>query len=440
MNRYTVLAAVWGLSIFLPYPAIPVGANTGLQVGHLLMVGLAPLALVHRYRIAWAWYAYLLLAVPQFIGVFAQGFSSMSMNAAVVQIITMLVIPVTALVFQSRPRTFLAAVCVALAFHGAIGIWQWFAFDSHEFPLAGLFVNPSFAPYDEEQIELYSEYVQRPMGLTPEPSAMMTMTMGWVLLLLTASVDGSTRNGLPFFRLTAWRVIGLSMFLFTMVISKSGGVGFFGAGLAALILMNVARHAGRRPGMSLITLIGFVVAAVLSYFHLMQRVESETTQRGSWDERSISIQIGLRLIREADFLEMLFGYGGGEVSRIADRLQSTAAVHSWLLSELVGYGLVGLLGLIGLVVLLARAAARSGDPWSWAIMLAVWATGPTLLTGYIHLLSTWAFLAIPLSLAHLGEPGRAWRLQHLPDDRPAGPNGSVPAIRTARMSRGFHAP
>lgn len=427
MNRYTVLAALWGLAIFLPYPAIPAGANTGLQIGHLMMAVLVPLAVVHRHRIAWAWYAYLLLAVPQFIGVFAQGFSSMSMNAAVVQIITMLVIPVTALVFQSRPRTMLAAVCVALAFHGAVGIWQWFAFDSHEFPLAGLFVNPSFAPYDDEQIELYSEYVQRPMGLTPEPSAMMTMTMGWVLLLLSASVDGSARNGVPFFRLTAWRVIGLGMFLFTMVISKSGGVGFFGAGLAALILINVTRHHERRPGLALATLVGFIVAAVLSYFHLMQRVESETTQRGSWDERSISIQIGFRLIRDADFLQMLFGYGGGEVSRIADRLQSTAAVHSWLLSELVGYGLVGLVGLIGLVVLIGRAAARSGDPWSWVIMMAVWATGPTLLTGYIHLLSTWAFLAIPLSLAHLGETKPANRLRDPRKHRAYGLPGAAPA-------------
>ncbi len=411
-DRYNVLAALWGFFIFLPYPAIPVGGNTGLQMGHLMLLGLAPLAFIHRERIALAWYAYLLLAVPQFIGIFAQGFSSMSMNAAVVQMFTMLVIPATSLIFKSRPRTFLAAVCAVLSLHGVVGIWQWIAFEQGQFPLAWLYLNPSFAPFDATAIETYVEYIKRPFGITPEPSALMTMTTGWMLLLLSASIDRSQRGGVPFFRLTPWRLLGLSTLLFTMVLSESGGVMFFGAGMAVLILLNVARHHDRAPGLSLATIIGFVLVGVLAILHLTTRVERETGQLGSWDERSISIRIGFRLIRDADLMQMIFGYGGGEVSRIADRLQSTQAVHSWFLSEVVGYGLLGTLGLIGVAILIGRAIARSGDAATWTVIMLVWVVGPAILSGYIHLLSSWALLAIPLSLGGLGRGAQATAPSH----------------------------
>lgn len=409
VDKYTVLAAIWGVVIFLPYPALPAGGSTGVQMSHLMLALLTPLAIIHRHRIALAWYGYLLLAVPMFVGVFAQGFRSFSLNAAALQGYTFLVIPVTALIFQSRPRTFLAAVCAVISLHGAVGIWQWFAFPKGEFPLGWIFINPSFSPFDAEAVETYVEYIKRPFGITPEPSSMMTMVMAWVLLLLSAGIDGSTRNGVPFFRLTRLRLLGLAGMLFTMVISESGGVAFFGAGLAALVLINVGRHHHRRPGFAIATVAGFVVAAVFTFLHLQTRVASETGQQGSWDERGISIKIGFRLIRDADVWQMLFGYGGGEVSRIADRLQSTSAVHSWFLSEIVGYGLLGVIGLIGLAILIGRAVSRSGDPLTWAVILGVWMIGPSFLTSYNLLPSSWAFLAIPLSLSHLGVADQLFR-------------------------------
>ena len=393
------IAFIWGVALFLPYPALPIGANTGLQLGHFLILALVPLAVLYRHWIAGAWAAALLLIVPQVVGLFVTGLKPIDLNATVLQIFAMLALPVTALAFRARPRSFLKGVSVMLGVHGLFGLAQWWSYRSDQFLLPGLFVNPSFAPFDDKQVQIYALYIQRPFGITPEPSALMTLVMPWVLLLLLAHLDGSTRRGQPFFRLDGWRAIGLVALLLTMLASASGGIPFFGAALAALVLIRAWRDARLHPQRAIAMVAAVVGIAIAAGVVVLRRYASEASQLGSWDERATSLGIGFRLIANAEPLQLLFGYGGGQVARIADSLQSTSAVHSWVLTYVVSFGILGTLGLVVALLLVARGAWRSRDPLVWTIILGLWLIGPTLMSGYYQLLGVWGFLALPLALS-----------------------------------------
>ena len=395
----SALAFVWGVALFMPYPALPIGANTGLQLGHFLILALTPIAFIYRQSIAAAWAALLLLVVPQVLGLLVTGLKPIDMNATVLQIVAMLALPVTALAFKARPRSFLRGVSLMLGVHGVFGLVQWWFYRSGEFAMPWLFVNPSFAPFDEKQVFIYAQYIQRPFGITPEPSALMTLVMPWVLLLMLAHLDASTRRGQPFFRFGVWGAIGMAALLVTMIKSSSGGIPFFGAALAALVLIHAWRESTRHPVRALASVGVVALGAIAAGVVVMRRVASESSQLGSWDERATSLQIGFRLIANADPVQLLFGYGGGQVAKIADSLQSTSAVHSWVLTYVVSFGLIGTLGLMIALLLVARGAWRSRDPLVWLIVLGLWLVGPTLMSGYYQLLGVWGFLALPLSLS-----------------------------------------
>lgn len=390
------VAWLWGAALLLPYPAFPIGSNAGLQVGHVLIIALSPFALLGYRLIPRAWLGAAALLVPQVIGLFATGLRQVDFNATVFYMLALLALPVTAYIFRLQPRAFLTGVCTALALHGLVGLYQSFAFTRNEFPLQWLFVNPSFAEFTDEWAQIYAEYVKRPFGLTPEPSALLSFAAPWVLLLGWTSFDPSRWNGRPYFELTLARVLGLAALIITFVLSTSGGLIFFGAGAVALVLIHAVRKGEEGAIRTALIIIAVVAALWAAQLLVVDRYESEFEQLGSWDERAISMMLGLRFIGQAGLIELWFGYGAGTVSTMADRAQSTAAIHSMVLTYVVANGLVGAIGLLVFAAVLLRSAWRSGDALVWSILLGVWLSGPLFVTSYEQLLGLWGFLALPL--------------------------------------------
>ena len=75
----------------------------------------------------------------------------------------------------------LTGIAAATLLHAAVGAWQVYAFARGEIPLLGLYVNPSFLSVQEEA-ETIVNYIRRPFGLFPEPSAMAASISPWVIL------------------------------------------------------------------------------------------------------------------------------------------------------------------------------------------------------------------------------------------------------------------
>lgn len=402
----SAVAWLWGAALLLPYPAIPVGSNSGLQLGHFMIVALTPVALLAFQSIARAWIATAALVGPQFIGLLATGLRQVDFNATIFYVVALMAIPVTAHLFQKQPRALLLGVCSALALHGVIGLYQEFSFSRNEFPLRFLFVNPSFAEYTDEWTAIYAEFVKRPFGLTPEPSALLSFASPWVLLLGWAALDPSRWKGDPYFRLTIPRAIGLLAVVVTFALSMSGGLAFFAAGAGALAIVYVLRNGNRGPIRTTLILAILVAALWDALSVFLERLESESGQLGSWNERAISLLLGLRFIGDANFLELWFGYGAGAVSTMAHLAQVTGAVHSMVLTYVVAYGLIGAIGLVVFVAATLKAVSNTADPVVWLILIGVWASGPLLITNYNQLLALWGFIALPLVASPLHSASR----------------------------------
>lgn len=418
------LAVLWGLAILMPYPALPLGSATGIQMAHLLIIALLPFALINATAIPRAWSFFLIISVPQVVSLLANGLERVDLNATLFNVFALLSIPVTALVFRFHPRALLSGFALMMCVHGAIGLLQFFAFRQNEFPLGALFVNPSFAPFTAEWQAIYAQYVKRPMGLFPEPSSLLAAVGPWLVLLTAALFDGSRQQdgqrvlGSRFLMLAAVALIGV-----LMTLSASGALLFVAGGTAVVLIVMTYRYGSRRPATTGLAIIAALVAGTALLNLLGTRADSEFAQSGgSWFERLASIRLGLELVAGSELRDLWAGYGAGQVALLAAELGAFDAVQSWVVSHVVANGLLGALGLVVCTLLLLDAVLRTADRTIWLICLAVWFVGPLVVTAYQDLFGVWAFIALPLAVA----------------DRFASPRAMLP-LRSAVATPGIRA-
>ncbi|MEZ5739753.1 MAG: hypothetical protein R3E68_10055 [Burkholderiaceae bacterium] len=395
------LALVWGLAILMPYPALPVGASTGVQFAHLMIALLLPLALINRASIPRAWFFYLFISTAQITSLLVHGMQQVDLNATIINLFALLAIPVTALMFRFQPRAMLTGVALMMGVHGVIGLIQYLAFQQNEFPFGWLYVNPSFAQLTPEWLLVYAEYVKRPFGLFPEPSSLLAAVGPWLVMLIAAMFDTSRQDdgkrclGPMPLMLTAVALMGT-----LMIMSASGALLFVAGGATLVLAVMTYRNGTRRPVMTGLVIVTAIAAGIALIGFLGARADSEFAQAsGSWFERLSSIRLGLDVIARSDLLDLWLGYGAGHVSYLAGKLGALDAVQSWMLSHIVANGLFGAIGLLVCALLVLHAVSRTSDPLIWLICLAVWVAGPLVVTAYQDLFGIWAFIALPLAVA-----------------------------------------
>ena len=395
------LGFLWGLALFLPYPALPVGSASGIQLGHLMLLILVPMAMLNRAAIPGAWMLLGLVSIPQIVSLLANGVQPVDFNATLANLYALTVIPATAWVFWRVPRAMLTGVATVFCLHAAIGVLQVRGFSAGEFPLGSLYVNPAFAPLDPAAQEIYARYVRRPFGLFPEPSSLLAAAGPWLLVLLASLFDDSRRSRNQPVRGAAWLTIaGCLGMVSLMIASASGALVNLAIGLGALLLLIVWRHGARTPVLSATLLVLAALAGVALVAILTQRADSELSQSGgSWLARLASLQLGVQVLGQAGMADLWLGYGAGQVAKMAEQMAALDAVQSWVISHLVATGLVGAMSLALCALLLVRAVRRTGDPFTWTIVLIVWLAGPLYVTAYQDLFGLWALLALPLTVA-----------------------------------------
>lgn len=397
-------AAAFGLGFlgFLPYPAIPAGNNSAIQLGTLLtLVLLVPVALS-----AWRrkpYYLALVILVPLVlsatkVAVTGQAGLDVSLKSLLNWILPVLTL-LPALFYAPRQlMPMLTGIAMAAVLHVAVGCWQEYVFlaGGGDLPLLALYVNPSFLSVDS-QAYVIVHYIQRPFGLFPEPSAMSSSLAPWVLLWI-AELCGLIRFPSQPARWQRW-LFGVATVggLLLIISSRSGHAMVTLAAVVIFGAMWLAKaRATPRNFMATLAVFGIVLplAIWLTVLALGDRVVEASGMNQSWQDRSNSLLDGLRLWLGSDVLTVIFGMGVGLSSIALTKHAGLEAVWSVLLTYVYEAGVIGALALAWVGHVLWRAWTTSGRGVVFAAIFFVWLVGVTVTTSYGQLLPIWLALGL----------------------------------------------
>jgi hypothetical protein len=391
---------IFSFGVLFPYPALPVGNNTGLQFGHVVTIAalwlMAKRVLVMRDLLA----CYLLLVVPSLLPLILGRQSDVNVNATATQSVALLTF-VAAGVAVSRKgaiRNLCVGAALATLVHGVVGIIQQIFYLNEAFPFLQLYVNPSFAEMETGKItDLYAVYSKRSFGLFPEPSSMFAVLAPWVIIIFNIVFVRTVQLG------RIENIIYILSLIFgglLIYFAKSGGMPYLALGmlpsLALFYKKTLRRPLLQKIVVSLISvlILGFAVYAFLWSFQ--ERAYAELDHGVSWTERLTSILFALQSVFKGDLMPFFFGYGLGDVSTLALAATGSSGIHSWVIATFMGTGMVGAIGMILVGLKAIRSIRSSSQRMLGYSVFFVWAACAALITGYAQLLGMWAVLGMLL--------------------------------------------
>jgi hypothetical protein len=303
----------------------------------------------------------------------------------------------------------LSGVAWAIVLNAVVGLYQAYRFAQDEAPLVGLYQNPSFTNFIDNDPELYALYVKRPFGLFPEPSAMAASIGPWLiliagLLLYPKLRQGMTRGTLAQLLLAVVCGVGL------ILMSRSGFAIWLLAGLVVVTLPYLKDRVLRlyQPG-SLIVLMTLVLvgATIVALYFTLLGSRLDIQENSSWSARLTSLVWALTYLGTG-LSNMLYGVGPGQSNLIllfsgpfdlpgaSFGGLAVTAVWSVVVTYILETGLLGALALALVLIMILLAIVRSSARLVGFSCLAVWLAGVVVTTSYLPLLPIWLFLAVLL--------------------------------------------
>jgi hypothetical protein len=396
-----LVTAAFGFLAFLPYPAIPAGSSTGVQFGSLLTLVVALPCLLVPWRGRPYFLAPLLLAplTISLVKIAVTDGSQLelglkSLIAGAIPLITMMA---TQRLAPRDPLPLLTGIAAATLLHVVIGAWQAYAFTQGYLPLQFLYVNPSFLSVQDNAATIV-QYIRRPFGLFPEPSAMSSSLAPWVVLWLAEAAGVVRLRQAPGRLRRALYVTAAVSALALILLSRSGHAMVLMAALLVIAATWLVR-ARATPRTAVALLAAFcVVLPAMFYFGIVamsDRFDLNFGGRGfarvsevdeSWQTRSDSLRVGLNLVLDGSPATWIFGLGPGLTTPGVQRVAGYEAVWSVLLPYVYQTGLIGLAVILWVGVYLIRVWRADGYGVVYPVMLGVWLVGITITTSYGQLL------------------------------------------------------
>lgn len=411
-------AFLYGFVVFFPYPAIPVGNYSGIQLAHMVTIAFIVIyahAIAAEKKVTLGFVA---LILPPIVSLVPDLQNTMNINATLNLVVALSVMLVASQFSKASFPNLLWGGFVAIGIHAAVGVLQQIAYMGEQFPFLDLYINPSFATIDDGVTwRIYAIYTKRSFGLLPEPSAMFACVAPWLVILgsmvmLPEKFEWNTRMQ---YRVACWLFFAGIVLIF---LGRSGGTPSLLLALMPALWTYVLRVMKSGSVRGIFILLGLLVFAAVAgdlvFQALQERALAEAEEAGSWDERSASILYGLQSIFEGEPLEVLFGYGLGMVSPLTTAATGASSVHSWVVGYFMGTGLFGAAVLVMVLVASIISIQRSGNRLLGYCVFFVWLVCATIVTGYIQLLPMWAMFGVILNWGKFypvdgaGKRGPSW--------------------------------
>lgn len=395
-----VIATVFGFLAFMPYPAIPVGASTGLQFGSLLTLLLVLPCLFLPWKGRPFFIAPVLLAALSLsllkVAFTDSGSLGLCFKSMLVTGMAGFTLLATQRLAPQNSLHLLTGIAAATVVHAIVGFWQLYAFEQGQFPLLGLYVNPSFLSV-QDNASIIVRYIQRPFGLFPEPSAMSSSLAPWVVLFIAEALGLVRLRHAPSRRQRALFVTAALGALGLIIISRSGHATIV---LAAMSVLAVAWFLRSRAtvGSYLMMVLVFCIALPLVFWmgaeSLSDRIGSGSyLGDDSWRDRAKSLKAGLSLLVEGSPATWIFGIGPGLTSPAIKAATGFEAVWSVLLPYVYQTGLLGMMAVSWVGIFFVRVWRAARLNITFVVMLFVWFVGIAITTSYGQLLPLWIAMA-----------------------------------------------
>jgi hypothetical protein len=394
-----LMCGLLGFFCFMPYPALPVGSSSAIQIGNVLTLLMAAPVVMMSWK-GRGFYIYplilgaVMLSVLK-VAVMGGGDLDVSFKAMIVWVLVAMSLLIPQLYARAYSLELLTGIAVATLVHTVVGLVQFYYFStSGEFPMAGLYVNPSFLSV-QDHAQTIARYTQRPFGIFPEPSAMSSSLAPWVIFW-AAELCGLIklkREPAVWLR-RMWTAAGVGG-LILIIMSQSGHSAVTLAALLVFAVTWFVRSRATRQTYAVIALgMGVVLPLVLWFaaMALSTRVGGGEMGNSSWEERSSSMRIGFFMLIEGDVPRLLFGMGSGMMSPALQSVSGIDAVFSVVLNYIYETGLIGL----GVVLCVSQLVIKVWKTTRFDMVFAafglVWLVGITITTSYEQLLPLWIAL------------------------------------------------
>ena len=290
---------VWVLVVltFLPYVAIPLGANTNVPLSSLVALTMVPAAVRSKRIITAMFFVVVIPLITTFLG---HLLSPGAINPQALAVWPLHVVVLLGFAVAARSaRTHLVRVirmCLWLTVVLA-AVQKFFFLDRGIIPFLGYYSTPGYASVANSALEI-ANYVRRPFTTFPEPSFMagsVALACAALLILLPERL-----------RIADYALVGGS--LIAIYLSSSGsGI----ASIGLLLVLAVAR--GQiRVKRALLYLLAMAFAVVLGLGLYAAR---SSTGNYSWGDRFTSIEAAFRyLVSHVE--AFLVGTGTGTASTL----------------------------------------------------------------------------------------------------------------------------
>jgi hypothetical protein len=274
-----LVAGLFGFFAFLPYPAIPAGENSAIQMGTIIALPLALMTLT----LCWKKQPYFLLPLillPVCLSVLKVAFTGegdldLCLKALVQTVASGTALLATQFIAPRHSLSLLIGIAWAAILHTIVGIWQLYGFSTGEFPLLFLYVNPSFLSV-QENVATIVQYIQRPFGLFPEPSAMTSSLAPWTLFWIAEIFGLVQLRERPKRWHRALFAVAAAGSLFLIILSRSGHASVTMAAVMLFTILWVARsRATVGSFLSIVSVFGIAlpVLLVLLFQSLSTRID-----------------------------------------------------------------------------------------------------------------------------------------------------------------------
>jgi hypothetical protein len=411
------VALLLSFSAFFVFPALPIGRTAALTIP-VALAGVVVLALLPRLKLSecspYAWLmapavmsgGYVLFAGTALApGVVPKSVAATAMSLVVI-------IPAMRLLRAGHGDQFVLGAALAILVHAALGAYQVYAFERVEFPFIDLMnTNPGLGLV-AQGAATYAEYVKRPFGLFPEPSAMAACVGPWLVLIARAVFSRSSGGSRS---RTLVLALALASGLWLVVASKSGMSASIVAGTALAAFSAALSWRRRSVATRAAALVMGGAIALGSVIWLTKNASArfDLPENESWQARLESLEVGVRsLAASIDSGEYFLGaLGPGQaylaVNSSDRRYQAghdVTAVWSVGLNYALENGLFGILCMLWVAACAVWSIWASDDRFAGAVFAALWLNGIFFATSYVGQPALWTGLATLLSWRFIVRP------------------------------------
>jgi len=412
----TAAIFLFALICFVPNPALPIGQSTGLQAAQIMALLYLPVLFLTSGLPRRQTLVALLLFLPVVVSCFFVVLTDSAISTEVVfkamgatALVHVVLVSAGKVVNKKYTVSLLSGVAWAIVLNAVLGFYQAYRFAQDEFPLPGLYQNPSFDNFIGGDPEEYALYVKRPFGLFPEPSAMAASIGPWLILLVGLLLYPKLRPGITRGTL-AQLLLAVVCGVVLIILSRSGFTIWLLAGLLLVILPYLKDQVLRlnRPRslfrLTTVVLVGAALVAV-SVVYVGSRLDIQ--ENSSWSVRLASLVWSLTYLGTS-LSNMIYGVGPGQSYLILQSSGSSSlpaasfgglpvsAVYSWATSYILEMGLLGALALALVLIMVLRAIVRSSARLVGFSCLGAWLGGVVLTTSYRPLFGIWLLLGVLL--------------------------------------------